>query len=406
MNWVAHRDSRSLFERAWLHGIGSGIITPENQEAISREGTRAIRKIASVLGSENLRADLERAMRSMLGLVNLHLEKVSQGDIRLAARSIADNGLLFHTRGASNDIKRILAIRDGIELEDIDTEQKQQYEEAVVSSWAQYSFADFMQQYEDAERVRRRRDAAGAISQALQGEAPDTDFEPEQIIMTGLLIMVYTRKTTWIANQQGLEKLIEAIRKAPRKLAAPPEGLPERYRAIVETVWAERAPALKAVIVDSATPLHVLVAGDPSVNRLHELLVMPENALADVDDHDDRTTSHWKKLTGGTSDEARLLVIMLQGVLGLTDKLPFSQRTAKRLLDTVLMKRPDDRLIADWLEANAPHQNQSGLFELWNDFWDERESTLHEDASSDDYQSFATTWLPMQAPRKKPAARA
>jgi hypothetical protein len=276
----------------------------------------------------------------------------------------------------------------------------------VVSSWAQYSFADFMQQYEDAERVRRRRDAAGAISQALQGEAPDTDFEPEQIIMTGLLIMVYTRKTTWIANQQGLEKLIEAIRKAPRKLAAPPEGLPERYRAIVETVWAERAPALKAVIVDSATPLHVLVAGDPSVNRLHELLVMPENALADVDDHDDRTTSHWKKLTGGTSDEARLLVIMLQGVLGLTDKLPFSQRTAKRLLDTVLMKRPDDRLIADWLEANAPHQNQSGLFELWNDFWDERESTLHEDASSGDYQSFATTWLPMQAPRKKPASRA
>ena len=175
MNWVAHRDSRSLFERAWLHGIGSGIITPENQEAISREGTRAIRKIASVLGSENLRADLERAMRSMLGLVNLHLEKISQGDIRLAARSIADNGLLFHTRGASNDIKRILAIRDGIELEDIDPEQKQQYEEAVVSSWAQYSFADFMQQYEDAERVRRRRDAAGAISQALQGEAPDAE---------------------------------------------------------------------------------------------------------------------------------------------------------------------------------------------------------------------------------------
>ena len=69
MSTLATRDGRTLFERAWAHGIDSGVITEERRDAVLHEGTRAIRRIASIIGSEYLRADLERAMRAMLGFV-------------------------------------------------------------------------------------------------------------------------------------------------------------------------------------------------------------------------------------------------------------------------------------------------------------------------------------------------
>lgn len=51
MSEIARRDSRSLFEQAWAHGVGSGIISTEQRDSIIQEGTKAIRKIASILGS-------------------------------------------------------------------------------------------------------------------------------------------------------------------------------------------------------------------------------------------------------------------------------------------------------------------------------------------------------------------
>ena len=45
-------------------------------------------------------------------------------------------------------------------------------------------------------------------------------------------------------------------------------------------------------------------------------------------------------------------------------------------------------------------QYHSGLIDLWRDFWEERTSTLDEDARADDYRRFLATWLPMRAPGK------
>ena len=401
MSRIATRDDRTLFERAWAHGVAAGIITPEIRASIVQEGTRAMRRIAALLGSENLRADLERAMRSMLGLVDLHLRQQSGGDLRVAVRLIADQGLLAHTRGASQSIKRILASREGVDPDRLDPEQKQRFEEEVVSAWARYSFEEFRLRQDEADRIRAQRAAAAALSATLSGRAPEGWQEPEQIILTGLLILAVGRTKAWPKHSGEFEVLVAAARKAPSKLVKPPKSLPPEHRVALEEVWVRHAPALTAILTDPDTPVHVLAAGDPSVNRLHELLILPDDALDEVASHDERTTTHWQSLTRGRTDEARLLWVMLQGVMDLTDKVPLSQRAAERLLDSELISRPPKSRIRTWLEANAPHRLQADLLELWDDFWDEREFSLHEDASAEDYRAFATEWLPMRAVRTR-----
>jgi hypothetical protein len=397
---LATRDGRTLFERAWAHGIDSGVITEERRDAVLHEGTRAIRRIAGIIGSEYLRADLERAMRAMLGLVNLHLEKVSRGDLAVATRSIADKGLLFHTRGASQAIKRVLAAEAGLNPDELDPGTLARFELAVVSQWASTPFADFARREQGADEVRRRREAAAAIARLLRGQTPDPHQDPDQVIMTALLILAYEKQQIWIADAKGFEKLLGKVRKAPARFATLPAGVPPAHRPVIEAVWTTNARTVLALITDARVPLHQLVAGDPGTNRLQDLLVLPDGSLEDIDGHGDAMTSHWKKVTRGTADESRLLLVMLQGVMGFTAKPPLGWRAAETLLRTTLAEPPPEQPLTAWLDANAPHQYHSGLIDLWRDFWEERTSTLDEDARADDYRRFLATWLPMRAPAK------
>ncbi len=410
MTQLAHRDSRPLFERAWSHAMRTGIIAVPRHEELLVEGTRAIRKIADILGTEHLRGDLERAMRSMLGLLNIHLERVSGGDVERAARSIAENGLLFHTRGASRAIKRVLASVDQLDPDALEPAEQQRYEAIVVTEWPERSLAYLLERERDVSRERATREAARALLRALGG-APDLDAsEPEPVIMTALLVLAYSPKPAWIGDVRGFEGLLAAVRKSPAKLGRTPPGLPSgiapAHRAVIESVWAANAALVKARVVDSKLPLHVLAAGGPDVNPLHGHLDLPDDALEEVESHGLATTTHWDKLSRGTSDEARLLLILLQGVAGVTDKAPFSLKSVARLLSSQLRVKPAQRLLTDWLTANVPHRRQPDLLELWDAFWEEREVLSSEDPASDDFKHFAKTWFPMRPPRAQPPDRA
>jgi hypothetical protein len=116
-------------------------------------------------------------------------------------------------------------------------------------------------------------------------------------------------------------------------------------------------------------------------------------------DLDARTTTHWRKLTGGRTDEERLLGVMLQGVFGFADKIPFSMKSAITLLQTEIVDRPSDRTFTQWLDADAPHQFHSGLAELREAFWDERLMVLDEDSPRVGLAEFADAWLPVKASR-------
>jgi hypothetical protein len=394
---LAHHDARTLFERAWSHGVRSGAIGPARREALVAEATRGICRIADVLGTQALRDDLERAMRSLLGLVNLNLRKVSGGDVEAAARSLAERGLLFHTKGASTAIKRVLAIGHGMDPDAPHEAFRRRFEEAVVSEWAGLSFEEFAARERDAERIRRRRAAADELADTLDGEPPDETFEPEQVIMTALLIRAYGGpQPAWIAGTRGYETLLEAVREAPARLRRRPVGLPPAHAAAIVDVWAEQHEAVLAAIVDTDAPVHQLVAGDPASNPLHGWLALPIDTLADLDELGERTTAHWQALTGGTTDEARLLWVMLQGVLDLSGKAPLGVKAAETLLRGPLATPPEDGVIEAWLDANAPHAYHLGLLELWHDFWDERESALAPGASADALRQFAREWLPVR----------
>lgn len=397
MSTLAHREGRTLFERAWAHGVGSGIIGEAEKAEILREGVKAMRRLANLLGSENLRADLERAMRAMLGLVNLHLQRESHGDPRVASRLLAEYGLLYHTRGASQSIKRILAEREGLDFDRLDPSQTKRFDFDVVASWANMSFDEFMAQEREAQVERERRAAARSLSRLLEGAGPAVEEGAERVVMTAVLVLAYTpRKKVWPKSQSEFEKLLEAVRKAPAKLKKLPKSVPEELVPVVGAIWDVYAPKVKALVCDSETPLHVLAGGDPSVNRLHDLVALPDDALGELEDMEAQTTSHWKQLTGGKTDEERLLAVMLQGVFGFEAKWPIGVKAAVKLLREVVVERPEDRVVRGWLDANAPHQFHEGLVEIWEAFWDERE-LVDADASDATVRELAAAWIPMKS---------
>ena len=401
MTAVARHDARTLFERAWAHGVRTGAIDAARREALVAEGARAIRRIAGVLGSESLREDLERAMRSMLGLVNLHLARVSRGDVAAAARSLAEHGLLFHTKGASQAIKRVLAIEHGLDPDAVDAPNRRRFEEAVVAEWAHLPFEALAERERLAGIASRRRAAAAALAATLEGTPPEPYYEPEQVILTALLIRAYSKRLAWIDDVRGFEVLLEAVRRAPARLRQLPAGVPQAHRATIEEVLASEGPRLIDAIAETDVPVHQLVAGDPIGNPLHAWLVLPGDALGDVDELGELATSHWQALTGGATDEPRLLALMLQGVVGFEARWPATPKAAETLLRKVLVARPQPRLLQAWIDANAPHQYHAGLVELWEDFWDERESTLDAGAAADAYRRFAAEWLPVKGAAAK-----
>ena len=186
--------------------------------------------------------------------------------------------------------------------------------------------------------------------------------------MTALLILAYEKQQIWIADAKGFEKLLGKVRKAPARFAALPAGVPPAHRPVIEAVWTANARRVLALITDARVPLHQLVAGDPGTNRLQDLLVLPDGSLEDIDGHGDAMTSHWKKVTRGTADESRLLLVMLQGVMGFTAKPPLGWRPWRRGPPRRWRAGPGPHphplaARAQWLLARGPRQKH--LPELW-----------------------------------------
>jgi hypothetical protein len=91
-------------------------------------------------------------------------------------------------------------------------------------------------------------------------------------------------------------------------------------------------------------------------------------------------------------------------VIGFEAAWPLTPKAAETLLRKTLAERPEERRVAAWLDANAPHQYHADLVGLWRDFWDERESALGGESAADVHQRFAAEWLPVKAVAAKAKA--
>ncbi|MEI7445117.1 MAG: hypothetical protein WCK28_09535 [Burkholderiales bacterium] len=409
MTAVARHDGRTLFERAWSHAVREGLLGDERREALLAEGVRGLRRIATVLGTEHLRDDLERAMRAMMGLVNLHLEKVSAGDVAMAARSIVERGLLFHTKGASQSIKRVLAVEEGEDPDELDPVTLRRFDAEVVAHWALLPYAEFAAREREAAERRRRFGAARALRAVLGNTGPDLDPSiAEPYVMTALLILAYAPERAWVQDLRGFEQVLERARRFPERFADLPAGVPEAYRPIVDAIFRESVRPVMEIVLDASIPIHQLVAGslDGPGARLMERLVFPDSALDEVDAYEAETTSHWAALTGGRADEETLVTVMLAGALGESASLPLTVPAAEGLLRTAIAAGlPDESAVASWLDANAPHAFHEGLLDLWSGFVDEFELQISDETPPSSLRRFAQEWLWVAAPVKAPSAR-
>jgi len=353
---VVRHDARTPFEKAWSRGIASGLIDSEVSESITKDGTRAIRKIALILGSEYLRADLERAMRSMLGLVNLHLAYESGGDVDKAAQSLASKGLLHHTKGASRIFKKM-----GCD------------EREIVTQSAFMSYADFVAAIADHERHERTYAAARWALQSI-GYPDDLDKdESPAAICTAMLFMIYKKRgkaPAWNGDMAGLEAVLSALRAKPKALDRLPATLPDAYRPEIEWVWRSCRESFLKHVVCSQTPIHQLVGASVESGSLIGLLMKPCAGIGDIDGAAGSTTAHWRKLTGGLLDEDTLMSLMLSGLLCAKARPKLTSQEVKAIAGQLLEQPAGSRLDA-WLDENVPHDFHGGMRELWAAFWGE-----------------------------------
>ena len=354
MSRLVSHDASTLFEKAWAYGIASGVIDNDVSERIARDGAKAILQFASLLGSDHLRIDLERAMRSMLALLNLNLEYEAGNDVRLAARSIAANGIGHHTREAARHMKAA-----GYDVR------------GIVTTRAHMDFESYVSLIDENEKSVKRVQAA---QWALHAIGYAESIEPEYAslaIRTALLFMIFKPRAQWAGDMVGFEAMLQTVRsKARTKKASVPKDVPEALQSVVAEEWKLSSMKIFATILDEQREIHQLAAS----SELASLILTP-GAAAPSFSAEEMCTSHWLKLSGGTHDEDVLLSLMLSGVFFEKARRSLTLTEAKAIADKIAAP-PSVAGVTAWLELNAPHPFWEDLIGLWQHFWEEADS-LH-----------------------------
>ncbi len=369
MSRLVGHDARTPFEKAWLHGIASGIIDSDVSERVARDGGKAIRQFASVLGSDHLRIDLERALRSMLALINLNLEYETGNDAGKAARSIAVNGIGHHTREAARHMKAA-----GYDVRGIVTER------------AFMGFHSYQTMIRESENAVKRLEAAQWALAAIGYSASVDAVHASLGIRTALLFMIFKPNTQWAGDMAGFESMLRTVRaKAKSKKVTVPTFVPEDLERVVAEECAFLTQKIFEMILDDSLEIHQLA----SSYDLAALILAP-GAAAFADSAEELYTSHWVKLSGGADDEDVLLSLMLSGVFFEKAKRALTVAQAK-LIAEKLNQPPAESGVVAWLQSNAPHALQEDLLGLWQHFWEEA-NALHFGSQADrlDYVKAST----------------
>ena len=360
MSRLVSHDARTLFEKAWREGIASGVIDSDVSERVARDGAKAIGQFASILGSAHLRVDLERAMRSMLALINLNLEYDAGDDVGKAARSIAVNGIGHHTREAARHMKAM-----GYDVRGIVTER------------AFMGFQGYQSMIRESEKSVKRLEAAQWAIDAIGYTETVDSVHASLAIRTALLFMCFKPKTQWSGDMAGFESMLRAVRaKAKSKKMTVPAAVPEDLRLLVADECERLSKKILETILDESVEIHQLASS-------HELaaLILTPGAAAFSDRAEEIYTSHWLKLSGGADDENVLLALMLSGVFFVKARRSLTLTEAKAIAEKI-KEPPTASGITAGLAGKAPHALQEDLLGLWQHFWEEA-SFLHFGSSAD-----------------------
>lgn len=381
-------DGSIFFDKALRYGVKNGIIDLEKMSAILADGAKGIVQIAHYFGSEYLRKDIEMAMFRMVNLMSIYLEKMSKGDVEMAARSLADNTLLSHSRGGSDLLKQLFALPE----DTIIGAEKSVSLKKFQARWT----AEPMEQY--TKELKKRLHFKVEIDAALWllekigvANVPLKNEVAELVIRTALLILLINEKITELPDVTQFVKLIETLRKkidinnVSKVEVLVLQDAPDQYRAVLQDIWKKIEKNDIPEILSKACPLATLL------DKLQKKYYLRIDDLDGLRQYDKIVSCDWEKLTQGKYDTYSLLALFLCVACSAPTQRPvLSDKSAKQIIRLARKNGFSSTLVTQFIKKNAPFTMQEDLIVLWEDFIDQAEKYLLDlaDASLEQALSF------------------
>lgn len=382
MSTISLFDARPFFEKALVHGVQHGLLTPARLEALCAEAPKGMVQIARYFGSEFLRPELEQARARLVNLVSLYLEHSSGGDLRLAAEALRDHSLLSRSKGGSEMLKALIAMpqnshfgmheRGGFSKEHI----------PLLAKWSLRPLVDYQAELAQRSRVALVLDAAVWLAGELgldAGELAEAGTDAEAVIRTALLLA--TAKRQDMPDWTGFAALISALRKAhgaakARPLAiALPAHLPAPFLPVVAGLRQSVQGDLPKILDPSLSPRKLFDQTPSFLGRYFWL----EGALSEVDHFDRAVSAAWHKATAGHQDDGSLLTLFLCVAAGASPKTVLTEKSATTLLRKIRKSGLQPALASGFIAEHAPQQHQQAYQALWASFLDEAQAALTSD---------------------------
>ncbi len=368
-------DARPFFEKALVYGVQNGIIDQDKLDAICTDAPKGMVQIARYFGSEYLRPELEKARDRIINLVSLSLEHMSGGDLRQAAELLRDNSFMSRSKAGSDMLKALIAMPQSSHFGMNEQSGFRDEHIPILAKWSLRSLPDYQAELAQRAKVAHLVDAAIWLADGLgldESELEDAGKDAEAVIRTALLVLA--AKRTDMPDWVAFEKMVAAWRKKALTTLplALPKDLPAELRPAVELVRQSMLSDLPKIL-DASLPARKLFDKTPAFMGRYFWL---EDGLSDVEDFDRAASKAWTKVTAGHTDDSSLLTLFLCVAAGSAPKTLLTEKTAATLVRKLRKSGLHAQLAEQYIQANAPVQNQDDYTTLWTAFCEEASPTL------------------------------
>jgi len=293
---------------------------------------------------------------------------------------------LSRSKGGSDLLKRLIAMPQNSHFGMNERSGFTDDHIPLLAKWSLRSLADYQAELAKRNQVAQVIDAAIWLADALGMEADELEEAGkagEAVIRTALLVL--TARRTDMPDWVAFEKMVAALRKkygagntGAGLSAIPialPKNLPTQYQAVVEAVRQSILADLPKIL-DATLPARKLFDQGPAFMGRYFWV---EDGLSEVDHHDRSASRAWNKATAGHSDDSSLLTLFLCVATGSAPKTILTEKGAASLIRKIRKTGLQPELTSHYIQSHAPEQHRDGYAQLWSDFLEEAQPTLHSD---------------------------
>ncbi|HMW17163.1 MAG TPA: hypothetical protein PKN13_02245 [Accumulibacter sp.] len=371
-------DDRPFFERALRHGVQQGLIDRQQIERFFNDAPKGIVQIADHFGSAYLRPNIELARQRLVNLISLFLEESSVGDLDRAACSLRDHTLLSHSRGGSEMLKSLWALPEDTTLGAVTSRISQK---AFLADWSLRTLADYRHVLKQRQENRAAIETAQLFVTQAKLSLRDVDgASAETILRSALLVTLSGKSVPLLPNGSEFLGLLKHLHgksvstKSRQRVHTLLAGLSPSAQPSVEREWRHLEKHDIPRLLDRNEPL----------DRLYTDLA-PAYFLRDfnIDDSaplEAATSSRWRQVTGGKTDDSALLTVFVCLAVGVAPKPTLSRKAARALIQQSRTDGLRNEPVRAFIRDFAPLAMQDDLDVLWQEFFSDAETYLLDDA--------------------------